>query len=299
MNGFRIAKLLPHEWFFGAFLLVQWVRLVMAVGPLDRDTLLYFVLLWVNILSVTWCRRHETNLRWQLRLWFYPVAMNAVFFTMNSAVLKVTPHKRDDVLASLDYALFGMTLSARMQPIATPVLTEFLSFCYVLFFPYLLFSWVYYARRGLPLLRKLMAGLFTIYGLGFLGYSLVPAGGPYLALPEEFTIPLTGWAITKLNAFVVTQGSNGVDVFPSMHCAISCFLLFFDRQHTRWRYWLYLAPCVGLWLATIYLRYHYFVDVVVGFALAAFGLWIANRGGNGAAKSRENQPATLQSVTEL
>ena len=146
-----------------------------------------------------------------------------------------------------------------------------------MFFPYLLVSWFYYAWRGLPLLRKLMAGLFTIYGLGFLGYSFVPAGGPHLALPDEFTVPLKGWAVTRFNASVVVRGSNGVDVFPSLHCAITCFLLFFDCQHARWRYRLYLVPCVGLWLATIYLRYHYFVDVVAGFALAAFGLWIANR----------------------
>jgi hypothetical protein len=277
MNWFRHAKLLPHEWCFGAFLLVQWLRLVVVVSPLDRDALLYCALLLANVFVIAWCRQRETNLRWQLRLWFYPAAMNAVFFTMNSAVLKVTPHKRDELLASLDRALFGATLSARAQAIATPALTELLSFCYLLFFPYLVFSWFYYAGRGLPLLRKLIAGMFTIYGLGFLGYSLMPACGPHLALPDEFSELLTGWTITRLNAAVVAKGSNGVDVFPSLHCAISCFLLFFDRQHARWRHRLYLAPCIGLWLATIYLRYHYFADVVAGFALAAFGLWVANR----------------------
>ena len=277
MNDSRTTKLLPHEWFFGAFLLIQWLRLVLAVGPLDRDTLLYLGLLLVNVFTIASCRRRETKLRWHLRLWFYPVAMNAVFFTMNSAVLKVTPHKRDDLLAALDHALFGVTLSARTEVIATPALTELLSFCYLLFFPYLLVSWVYYARRGLPLLRKLMVGMFAIYGLGFLGYSFVPAGGPHLALPDEFTSPLGGWAITKLNAFVVANGSNGVDVFPSLHCAISAFLLFFDRQHARWRHRLYFLPCVGLWLATIYLRYHYLADVVFGFALAAFALWLTRR----------------------
>ena len=121
-----------------------------------------------------------------------------------------------------------------------------------------------------------MVGMFTIYGIGFLGYSWVPAGGPHLALADEFALPLTGWAIARFNAYVVANGSNGVDVFPSLHCAISCFLLCFDRQHARWRYHLYLVPCGGLWLATIYLRYHYFTDVVAGFALAAFALWVAN-----------------------
>jgi membrane-associated phospholipid phosphatase len=168
-------------------------------------------------------------------------------------------------------------LSLRAGAVATPLLTEVLSFCYLLFFPYMVVSWIYYARQGLPLLRKLMVGMFTIYGLGFLGYSFVPAAGPHLAFGNEFASPLTGWAIAKLNSLVVARGSNGVDVFPSLHCAISCFLLFFDRQHARWRHRLYLVPCIGLWIATIYLRYHYFVDVVLGFALAAFALWVANR----------------------
>ena len=88
---------------------------------------------------------------------------------------------------------------------------------------------------------------------------------------------LTGGWITGWNAAVVAKGSNGVDVFPSLHCAVSCFLLFFDRRHRPWRYRLYLLPCIGLWFSTIYLRYHYLVDVICGFALAAFALWLANR----------------------
>jgi membrane-associated phospholipid phosphatase len=297
MNLSRKTKLLPREWFFGAFLLVQWLLLVLAAGPLDRDALLYFGLLLANLFVIAWCWWRETSLRWQLRLWFYPLAMNAVFFTMGSAVLKVTPHKCDAVLAGIDRALFGELLSRRAQAIATPVLTEVLSFCYLLFFPYLLVSWFYYARRGLPLLRKLLVGMFTIYGLGFLGYSFVPASGPHLALPNEFTVPLRGWAITKFNAFVVANGSNGVDVFPSLHCAISAYLLFFDRQHARWRHRLYALPCVGLWLATIYLRYHYFVDVIVGFALAASALWLANRWEKSAAENPRKTPI-LQPETE-
>ena len=290
MNQLRKMELMPHEYFFGVFLFVQGLRLGLCAGLFDRDALLYFGLLMANIFTIVWCWSRGTNLRWQLRLWFYPVAMNAVFFTMGSAVLKVAPHKYDGLLASIDHALFGMTLSARIQAVTTPVLTEILSFCYLLFFPYMLLSWFYYAWRGLPLLRQLFVGLFTIYGVGFLGYSLVPAGGPHLATQSEFTVPLAGWAITKFNAFVVANGSNGVDVFPSLHCAISCFLLFFDCQHARWRFRLYLVPCIGLWVATIYLRYHYFVDVVVGFALAASALWITKRW----EKSATSQPQSSQ-----
>ena len=68
-----------------------------------------------------------------------------------------------------------------------------------------------------------------------------------------------------------------MDCFPSLHCAVSSYILFFDRRHRRWRFWLYLVPCVGLWVSTLYLRYHYFVDLVAGFALSAAALWFVNR----------------------
>ncbi|MEO5913415.1 MAG: phosphatase PAP2 family protein [Luteolibacter sp.] len=280
MNWSRKAGLLPHEWFFGAFLVILWVRLAMTVGPSDHDSLLYLALILTNTSVIAWCRLRETTLSWRCRLWFYAVVMNVAFMNMKSSVMKVNSHKWDEMLAGFDKALFGAILSVRAQEVVTPVLTEVLSFCYLMFFPYLMISWFYYAYRGLPLFRKLMVGMFTIYGLGFLGYSFVPAGGPHLAYPGEFSVPLTGWVVTRFNALIVEKGSNGVDVFPSLHCAISCYLLFFDRLHTRWRHRLYLVPCVGIWCATIYLRYHYFADLLAGFALAAFALWLTSRWGN-------------------
>jgi membrane-associated phospholipid phosphatase len=196
---------------------------------------------------------------------------------MKTAIPKSHPQRMDAVLQHIDQLGIGTNLSLRLQPLIHPALTEFFSFCYILFFPYLLFSLIYYFCGDVALLKKFVSGLFTIYGIGFLGYSLLPAAGPYLSMADQFTKPLDGWWITKWNAAIVAAGSNKVDVFPSLHCAISSFLLFFDRRHRPWRFRLYLVPAVGLWLSTIYLRYHYFIDVVCGFALAALALWLANQ----------------------
>jgi PAP2 superfamily len=277
MNGLRKLELLPHEWVFGAFLMILWGRLLIGVGPFDLTTLLFFILLLINGLIILWSTLQETAVTWRFRLWFYPIVINVVFMNMKSALQKIGGNHFDSVLAGYDKIFFGEILSIRAQALVTPILTEILSFCYLLFFPYLMISWFYYSRRGLPVFRKLVIGMFTIYGFGFLGYSLVPAAGPHLAFPGLFSVPFVGWAITRFNAIVVENGSNGVDVFPSLHCAVSCFLLFFDRQHTPWRYRLYFVPCIGIWLATIYLRYHYFTDLIVGFALAWFALSLVKR----------------------
>jgi membrane-associated phospholipid phosphatase len=269
-------RLLPHEFFFGLFLLVTWMRLGRTVGFLGPDALLYFVLIAANVWAVWFCRSNGTSMRWRLGLLFYPLAMNVVFFHMKTDIPKIHPQQMDAVLQHVDQFAIGTNLSVRLQPLVHPALTEFFSFCYILFFPYLIFSMTYYFCGDAAMLKNFVIGLFTIYGIGFLGYSLLPAAGPYLSMAAQFTKPLDGWWITKWNAAIVAAGSNKVDVFPSLHCAISSFLLFFDRRHRPWRFKLYLVPAVGLWLSTIYLRYHYFIDVACGFALAALALRLAN-----------------------
>lgn len=265
---------LPHEIFFGLFLIVTWLRLGITVGFLGGDALFYFALILLNIGAIWLCRSKDTALRWRVGLLFYPIALNVVFPQMKSAIPKIHPAKMDPLLQHIDSLGIGTNLSLRLQPFVRPVLTEFFSICYMLFFIYLFFSLIYYFCGDVKLLKRFIVGLFTIYGIGFLGYSFVPAAGPYKAMADQFTVPLTGWWFTKWNAMIVAQGSNGVDVFPSLHCAISSFFLFFDRRYRRWRFRLYLVPCIGLWFSTIYLRYHYLVDVVCGFALSAFALWI-------------------------
>lgn len=263
-------KLLPHEACFGLFLVVTWLRLVFAAGFLDPHALAWLAGLVIAVALGGWARRRGTPRAWRLSLFFYPVAMNVYYGRLGGAVPKLHVPNADALLERIDAALVGPNLSVRLQPLMHPVLTEFFSACYFLFFVFLAFSMVNYVFCAeLALARRFCAGLFTLYGLGFIGYTLLPAQGPWLALAGEFHTPLTGWAITQLNDAVVRAGSNRVDVFPSLHCAVSLFLLGFDRWHRPWRYRLYLVPCVGLWVSTIYLRYHYFVDCVCGLALAA------------------------------
>ncbi len=272
-----LERLLPHERWFGLFLVVMWARLA-VMAPASADALVFSVLIALNVALIAYAEHAPTRGAWLARLLYYPIAMNVVFQQLRTAIPAVHPGKADAWLRAVDAHLVGGNLSLALEPWVSPLATEVLSFCYMLFFPYLAFSIVYYFYFAeLDLTKKFCAGLFTLYGIGFLGYSLVPAGGPYLAMAAEFDVPLAGWHITEWNQAIVKAGSNGVDVFPSLHCAVSAFLLGFDWRHRHWRFWSYLVPALGLWISTIYLRYHYFIDVTAGFALAALALSVAER----------------------
>ncbi len=270
-------SLLPHEWIFGAYLASMWLRLAWATGPLGRDSLIYLALIVVDVVLITRCLQRETDLNWRLRLLFYPVAMNICYTLSRTAVPAIHPLLEDTFLQTIDHSLIGTSLSVRLEPLVHPALTEFFSFCYILFFPNLFVGMIYYFVGDLDVLKKFFVGLFSLYGIGLFGYSLLPALGPCLAMPDQFNTPLEGWVFTRWNAELVRVGSNRVDVFPSLHCAVSSFILLCDCRHRPWRFRLYLIPCVGLWISTIYLRYHYFIDVLCGFALSALSLWIVHQ----------------------
>jgi len=277
-------RLLAHELVFQLFVFITWLRLVGATGFSGPLSLLYFSFLFIAALLIYFSSlvpadaKGDLQWAWRLRLLYYPIVMNVAYRYMAPVVAAI--HRGpllDSSLRHIDSLLIGQNLSLRLEPQIRTLFTEPLSFCYMLFIPYLTFSMLWYLFDALPLLKRFYLGLFTIYGFGFFGYTLVPAAGPYLAMSHEFHVPLNGWHFTQWNAAMVGFGSNGVDVFPSLHCAISSYMLFFDGWYKKWRFRLYAIPCMGLWFSTIYLRYHYFIDVLVGFALSASVLYFTRR----------------------
>src|SRR5579862_6371850 len=118
---------LPHEIFFGLFLVVTWLRLGVNAGFLGRDAIFYFALMLLNLAAIWLCRSEDTPLRWRLGLLFYPIAMNIVFPQMKTAIPKIHPQKMDALLQHVDSLGIGTNLSLRLQPLVCPALTEFFS----------------------------------------------------------------------------------------------------------------------------------------------------------------------------
>lgn len=277
MNTVSRPRLMPNDLLWGAYLLLTLAQLVFAGAAGTQDTLVFAALLAGQVGVLIWNARQPGLITWRFRLAYFGIAMNVAFQQMRSAVPAFRSWRADELLQNIDRYLLGGNLSVAAQGLIRPWLTDFFSGCYMLFFPYLAFSLIAYLFGPLPLARRFYAGLFSLYGLGFIGYTLLPAAGVYLAMPEAFRVPLEGGAITRWNAQLVALGSTRVDVFPSLHVAVSSFILLFDWRHRRWRFWAYLLPCAGLWLSTLYLRYHYFIDLLAGFVLAVLALRIAAR----------------------
>jgi hypothetical protein len=254
------------------FAVVAWIRFAASLGPTSPDALLYLLLVVAGFVIVAAGPALAGETGAKLRLSVYPAGLAVAYMNLGPALARAGAPLRDAELFRLDCWLTGTTPSLVLQPLVRPPLTDALSLCYGLFIPYFGTSLIWYFLGDLPVARRFFAGLIGLYSIGFLGYLLVPASGPYLAFARLYSVPLVGGWLTQANASMVDIGGNKVDVFPSLHCAASAFVLGFDFRHSRGRFWLFLVPVVGLWSSTVYLRYHYLVDLVAGFALAAAAL---------------------------
>ncbi len=213
------------------------------------------------------CRFAPTRLRlasaYVYTLWFY------------EAVAWITPALGtptwDAALLRADRALFGESPAIAIQTWHTPLLTDVMSLCYLSYHAYV-HGGLLWALRRREDAERLYVPLFTAFALGLGGYLLVPATGPAIAYPEAFAAPLAGGWATALNHAVISRGTSLYDVFPSLHVLITLVMLDHDRRHARRRFRVMLPACLGLFVSTLYLRYHYAVDVLAGggfFALSA------------------------------
>jgi membrane-associated phospholipid phosphatase len=204
-----------------------------------------------------------------------------IYTNLHDTIGFVNPHDIHGYLAELDRQLFGVIPCVWAQQFITPARTEVMSFLYLNFF------WIAPStallllfRRRLPEFRAVIMGVLVCFYFGYFLYVLLPAAPPRLVLPYEFTRNLQGYPSLMSNLSAQAFALLPVDsraAFPSLHAAVSLVALIHSWRYLRPWFWVLLPFSVGLWASTIYLRHHFAVDLIAGWALAPLAVWVAPR----------------------
>ncbi len=199
-----------------------------------------------------------------------------VFNTLTDIVPAVNPQDIDYILIKMDYQLLGLYPTRYLERFQSRLLTDILHIGYIsyYFLPFLL---------GVSLkLRKMekefQHGLFLIllcFYLSYIGYILFPALGPRYRLLHE--TELQGLLIyNHLDPILNYLEGIKRDAFPSGHTAITLLVLHLGFKYHKRVFLLSLPFAVLLLLSTVYLRYHYVVDVIAGAGLYLFTIIVGN-----------------------
>jgi len=176
----------------------------------------------------------------------------------------------DPWLIQIDFSIFGVHPTLWMEQWIVPWFTDIMSLAYFsyYFIPVAFIIVLYLKGRMVEFERSIFVLAFGYY-ISFIGYILFPAIGPRYAMAHLYSIPLEGSFITDfvrdtLNALE----HNKRDVMPSGHTQMVLMVLFLAHRYQRVLFYVFLPIICGLILSTVYLRYHYIIDLMVGMALA-------------------------------
>ncbi|MBN1610619.1 MAG: phosphatase PAP2 family protein [Polyangiaceae bacterium] len=269
-----------HDWLVLSYLALLNLAVVGApAGPAKVECVTRMLLLLsAELAAVVVVRggflKHRFTCALLYRLAIFGTVQLSYFFLADLLPL-VRPISLDFELHALDLKLFGVEPAMALDRVVSPITTEWFAFFYYGYFfllalhviPLLLFA------RQPRIVSEFSLGLLVVFCVGHILYMVVPGFGPYHAMAEQFAHPFPQglWLDTVMTT--VAEGGAQKDIFPSLHTAAPMFIALFsyrNRHLLPFRYtWVPVVfMALNIIIATMFLRWHYVIDVVAGLVLA-------------------------------
>jgi membrane-associated phospholipid phosphatase len=207
------------------------------------------------------------------------ICIPLAFMEMYYLVPAIHPVDFDASLILIDRFLFGTDVTVWTMSWSHPLLTEILQIAYgTYYFLPLILTIDLYRRKRVRAFKQVF--LFVILGfyLSYLGYVAVPAIGPRFTQHEFSDIDqeLPGLFATSFLRSNTNAGESipdGTlypaakvqrDVFPSGHTEVTLLVMLVAFRFRARSRWFLLVTGSLLIVATVYLRYHYVIDLIAG-----------------------------------
>jgi len=240
-----------------------------------RYTILLGVLFVLKLsIGPPWVGRMSTSV--------YPFSPILFIILIYESLGDLIQHLQPDIdpfLARIDLFIFGVHPTVWMERWIVPWFTDLMSLAYIsyYFLPVVLVVTLYLKDR----MEEFNTSVFILafgYYVSFIGYILFPAIGPRYTLTHLQSVPLEGSLITDFVRDVLnTLEHNKRDCMPSGHTQIVLMVLCLANRYEKFLFYIFFPIICGLIFSTVYLRYHYVIDLVVGAAFAVGCLIMGSR----------------------
>lgn len=210
------------------------------------------------------------RLTFVFRYWYPLPYVAGCYAEMRIFIVNVRRIDFDAQLAALDFRIWGAHPTVWLERVQSAALTEALQWSYAMFVPSVLLVGVLLWRRGRFRDCRIYAFLVALgFLVSYVGYYLVPARGPRFVLAGLQQTRLEGlWLFESLRAALDQLERAHYDCFPSGHVELTMLACWSSRMISNKLFAAYGVYTASIVFATVYLRYHYTVDVMAGAAIA-------------------------------
>jgi membrane-associated phospholipid phosphatase len=224
--------------------------------------------------------RHPGNRFWHAFHHWYPLLYVATCYReMSFFIPAFRSSAADNTLVRWDLAIWGANPTVWLERWLNWPLVEALQIVYAGFVPVVLLAAViFWLRRDYSSFRYYAFLIALGFLASYIGYILVPARGPRFVLAHLQSVPLEGgWLFSWLRETLDQLERPHYDCFPSGHTELTILAWWGSRSISKVLFRVMFVYTLGVVFATVFLRYHYTVDVMAGVALAAVLLWTSPR----------------------
>ncbi|MES2765643.1 MAG: phosphatase PAP2 family protein [Bacteroidota bacterium] len=210
----------------------------------------------------------------------------------NSYIKSVNPYDCDRALIAMDKFIFGVNPTQWLAQFSHPLLTEYLQLAYMGFFlMFIAHAIELYLSNEMTKFNRFARTIAFGFFVSYILYFFTPAVGPRFTL-HDFSLlnqELPGVWLTAACRDLVNAGAGlpaGIknpefwvnrDCMPSGHTMMTLLnMILAYRLRSRLR-WVFYILGVSLIFSTVYLRYHYVVDVLAGIGWAMVVLFVEPR----------------------
>jgi len=282
--------LLGADWYFLGMIAIYTIILAVFHTQIPNAGMFFMqnVFLSITIISIATLGKYKAgNIFVNIHRYYHLPIIYVIFMQVFVYISIVNPHDYDITLASWDRAIFGGNPTEFLQNISTPALTEFLQIAYVLFYFHAFAQSIELNIRGLyeeaeSVTRKIVFGFLLSYVM----YFFMPAIGPRFSVHEYGSIfsDLPGLWVTDALRTIIDTGDGFRDktmdaalqlhrnCMPSGHTMMTLMNMILAFRYRSKLRWVFFVMGLSLMFATVYLRYHYVVDVLAGIILAFVAL---------------------------
>jgi len=289
LRGIAALSEKPHlfELLFRRFLpydhlviLYSWTIIVLTINfvrPLENYTGL--ILFHLGAVAITVLLANYVKPDWPRAARFfrylYPLILMTFFYQFSGELVgMVTATLQDNHITAFEKSILGVNPTVWLDQHQHVVLTELLSagyFSYYFLIPGLSL-FLFFGRKDSEL-KRLVTALCVTFFISYLVFILYPAAGPRYFMDGFYQHQLTGPLFRPLVMFVIENAAFRGGAMPSSHVAVAVVVLYFAIRVYRKRGWLVAPVVFALAMGTVYGRFHYVTDVIVGIFMGLVIPW--------------------------
>jgi membrane-associated phospholipid phosphatase len=215
-------------------------------------------------------RRFSSRMGLVARHWYALVYVPFCYKEVPYIVSRLGLSSVDLTLARWDFAMWKTDPVFWPDALQNPFLTEFLQLVYFMFIPsVIILGFLYWYQRSSQEFRYCTFIVATTFLISYLGYIILPARGPrFMGYSSQHPALQGLWAFRFFQGTLDSLEGMQYDCFPSGHVAVMIVCCYAARKLSSPMFWTFCIFAALIAFSTIYLRYHYMIDVLAGTLLA-------------------------------